>query len=94
MSKSNDNDQEPLITLHRLLEEQFLICNDPRKDKGFHPNMTISHHPSHTDALSAKETKLSAWEPLSFRVNEIYMLERKGDNGQFKIAATIGLGSM
>ena len=94
MSKNNDNDEEPLIILHNLLKEQFPICNDDRKDKGFHPHMTISHYPSYTDALSAKETKLSAWEPVSFRVNEIYMLERKGDNGQFKIAATIGLGSM
>lgn len=93
MSKSNDSDQEPLMTLHRLLEEQFPICIDKRKDKGFHPHMTISHYPSNANALSAKEGKLSDWEAISFRVNEIYMLERKGDDGQFKIAATIGLGS-
>jgi 2'-5' RNA ligase len=94
MSKNNINDEEPLITLHGLLEEQFPICIDKRKDEGFHPHMTISHYPSNTDALSAMDEKLSDWESVSFRVNEIYLLERKGDDGQFKIAAMIGLGSM
>ena len=33
------------------------------------------------------------WEPISFRVPEIYLLERRGDEGQFKVAAKIKLGS-
>ncbi len=91
--KSNDKeDEEPLLRLHKLLEQQFPMCNDTRKTGAFHPHMTISHYANNYDALKAKEKVESGWKPVSFLVTEIYMLERKGDDGQFQISATIPLG--
>ncbi|KAL7468111.1 hypothetical protein ACHAXS_008345 [Conticribra weissflogii] len=87
-------DEEPLIRLQRLLEEQFPTCNDTRKAGGkFNPHITISHYPNVTDALAAKEEVEAKWKPVSFNLSEIYLLERRGDEGQFKIMATIPLGS-
>ena len=92
--KDNDDEEEPLITLHRLLEEQFPMCKDQRKGGEFNPHMTVSHYATNDDALAAKERVMSSWKSVtSFHVPEIYLLERKGDDGQFKIAATIPLGS-
>ena len=94
---SNSDDmkdkEEPLITLHRLLEEQFPMCKDQRKGGEFNPHMTVSHYASNADALAAKERVMSSWESVGFHVPEIYLLVRVGDDGQFKIAATIPLGS-
>ena len=90
--RDNDDD-EPLINLHGLLEQQFPICNEQRKSGAFHPHITLSHYATNADALAAKEKIESGWEPVSFRAHEIYLLERKGDDGQFKISATISLGA-
>lgn len=87
-----ENDEEPLIHLHNMLEQQFPICNDLRKTGAFHPHMTISHYATNADALAAKEKIESGWKSVSFRAQEIYLLEREGDDGQFKIVATISLG--
>ncbi|KAK1748799.1 2'-5' RNA ligase family protein [Skeletonema marinoi] len=57
----------------------------------FTPHMTLSHYANITDALEAKEVE-SKWESTSFHVPEIYLLQRKGDEGQFKILAKIPLG--
>jgi len=46
-----------------------------------------------TDALAAKHEVEAKWTPVSFNLQEIYLLERRGDEGQFKILATIPLGS-
>jgi len=88
----NDDDDrdEPLIKLNSLLEQQFPMCKDQRKT--FHPHMTVSHYANNEDAAAAQKELESKWEPLSFHVPEIYLLERQGDDGQFKIAATIPLG--
>ncbi|KAL3792716.1 hypothetical protein ACHAW5_005821 [Stephanodiscus triporus] len=86
------DDEEPLFNLHRLLEQQFPICNEQRKTGAFHPHMTISHYTTNANALAAKVKIETGWESLSFRAHEFYLLERKGDDGQFKIAATITLG--
>lgn len=90
--RDNDDD-EPLINLHGLLEQQFPICNEQRKSGAFHPHITLSHYATNADALAAKDKIESGWEPVSFRAHEIYLLERKGDDGQFKISATISLGA-
>mmetsp|Transcript_33206 Transcript_33206/g.69882 ORF Transcript_33206/g.69882 Transcript_33206/m.69882 type:complete len:452 (-) Transcript_33206:51-1406(-) len=90
----NEKDgEEPLITLHSLLEQQFPLCKDQRKTGAFHPHMTVSHYTNNENALIAKKEVESKWEPVSFHVPAIYLLERKGDEGQFKIAATISLGA-
>ncbi len=88
----NNEDEEPLIRLHRLLEQQFPMCYDTRKTGAFNPHMTISHYATKDDALKAKEIVESGWRSVSFHVPEIYMLERRGDDGQFKVSATIPLG--
>mmetsp|Transcript_18851 Transcript_18851/g.39508 ORF Transcript_18851/g.39508 Transcript_18851/m.39508 type:complete len:409 (+) Transcript_18851:62-1288(+) len=88
------NDEEPLIRLQTLLEEKFPMCNDTRKAGGkFNPHITLSHYVNVTDALAAKHEVEAKWTPVSFNLQEIYLLERRGDEGQFKILATIPLGS-
>ena len=88
----NDDTPAPLIRLQNELEKQFPMCKDQKKQGSFTPHMTISHYANVTDALAAKEEVQSTWQPISFRVSEIYLLQRKGDSGQFMIAATIPLG--
>jgi 2'-5' RNA ligase len=88
----NNNVKDPLVHLQNELEKQFPMCTEQKKQGSFTPHMTISHYANITDALVAKEEVLSIWEPVSFRVSEIYLLNRKGDGGQFMIAATIPLG--
>lgn len=88
-------DTTPLIRLQKLLEEQFPECNDQRKVSGsFVPHMTLSHFANIDEALQAQRT-IAKWWPssLEFQVEEIYLLERKGDDGQFLRVADIRLGS-
>jgi len=87
-----EDKEEPLIRLHNLLEDQFPMCKDQRKGGAFNPHMTVSHYENNDNALAAKKEVESRWKPVSFHVPEIYLLERMGDDGQFKIAATIPLG--
>ena len=89
---AEDDGIEPLIHLQSCLEEQFPMCKDQRKGGKYSPHMTVSHYANNEDALAAKESIESKWEPVTFHVPEVYLLERKGDDGQFKIAATIPLG--
>eukprot|EP00978_Attheya_sp_CCMP212_P027356 scaffold91610_cov58-Attheya_sp.AAC.8 len=87
---------EPLVALQALLEEQF-----PSQQQGagvaisrpFAPHMTLSHYPSQEEALEALAHVESWWTPQRFVVNEIYVLVRDGDNGQFERAITIPLGN-
>jgi 2'-5' RNA ligase len=87
-----DSDEEPLVTLQTKLEKHFPTCTDQRKQGSFTPHITLSHYANITDALEAKEQVESKWESTSFSVPEIYLLERNGDEGQFKILAKIPLG--
>ncbi|KAL9186017.1 hypothetical protein ACHAXT_005255 [Thalassiosira profunda] len=88
----DEEEEEPLIALQRLLEEQFPMCNDQRKAGAFRPHLTLSHYANNDSALAAKKEVELKWEPVSFHVPEVYLLERKGDDGQFNIVATIPLG--
>jgi 2'-5' RNA ligase superfamily len=93
LSGNNDSyDEEPLITLQKILEEHFPMCTDQRKQGTFTPHITLSHYGNINDALEAKGQMESKWEPISFHVKEIYLLERKGEDGQFKVLAKIPLG--
>ncbi|KAL3803155.1 hypothetical protein HJC23_003430 [Cyclotella cryptica] len=83
---------DPLIHLQNMLEKEFPMCNDQRKQGSFTPHMTISHYANISDAIEAKDELQSSWEPVSFHVSEVYLLQRTGDDGQFKVAATIPLG--
>ena len=88
----SNSEAEPLVALQTLLERHFPTCNDQRKQGSFTPHMTLSHFANITDALEAKDQVDSSWEATSFHVPEIYLLQRKGDEGQFKILATIPMG--
>ena len=92
MTDSHSDVIDPLSHLQNELEKQFPTCKDQKKQGKFTPHMTISHYANNTDALEAKETVQSAWEPISFHISEVYLLSRKGDDGQFNIAATVPLG--
>lgn len=83
---------DPLRHLQNELEKQFPMCKDQKKQGSFTPHVTISHYANITDALAAKEDIQSTWEPISFHVTEVYLLNRKGDDGQFMVVATIPLG--
>ena len=93
-NKNNDDyNIEPLIELQSKLEDNFPECGDQKKQGTYTPHMTLSHFPSLESALEGKEQIEKWWTPLTFDVNEVYVLKRKGDGGQFKILATLSLGS-
>jgi len=99
-SKRNDKqkeeeEEEPLLKLQSALEEQFPICTDQRKVGGvYNPHITVSHFVDLAAALKAQSESEEWWpRDLEFDVQEIYLLERKGDKGQFERLASIELGS-
>ena len=89
----------PLIQLQASLEEAFPMCGDQsKKGGGFTPHMTVSHFPSLDDALEAQGTmetsySLTDTDRFQFLLDRIYLLERKGDQGQFLRVAEIALGA-
>ena len=84
---------EPMIQLQALLEAEFPTCTEQRKSRDFHPHITLSHYASVDDALSAKEQIETWWQPIRYITEEIYVMRRVGDEGQFKISATISLAT-
>ena len=93
---SNKNTNEPLVQLQSLLQEQFPFCNDQQKVAGqYNPHITISHFVNLDAALEGK-SQMEEWWPISppvqFCLEEIYLLQRKGDDGQFLRLASIPLG--
>jgi hypothetical protein len=76
-----------------MMEQQFPMCTDQRKNGRFTPHMTLSHFPSLEEAEAA-QMQVETWWPndITFDVNEIYLLQRTGDDGQFLRVATIALG--
>lgn len=89
-----DADEEPLVQLQAVLEQEFPMCSDQRKSGRFTPHMTLSHFPSLEEAQKS-QSQVEEWWPdnVTFNVNEIYLLQRKGDDGQFLRAATVALGN-
>ena len=86
-------EKEPLINLQSALYHHFPECPDQQKQGKFTPHMTVSHFPSLQEALEGKTQVESWWSPVEFDVTEIYLLKRVGDDGPFKILATLPLGS-
>lgn len=91
-----EDGSEPVHNLYHSLIERFPECSSSRE---FAPHMTLSHFPCLDDAQVAQAELESWWPPLlddsttiEFPVKEIYLLERKGDDGQFLRKATLGLG--
>lgn len=86
-------EEEPLVRLQALLEQEFPMCTDQRKNGQYSPHMTLSHFLSLEEAQNA-QSETEAWWPsdVSFVMKEIYLLQRKGDGGQFLRMATVSLG--
>ena len=93
-TESRETAKEPLRALQTLLEEQFPMCTEQRTTGGtFNPHMTLSHFVNLDQAVSAQEEAQRVFErPLDFLVDRIYLLHRKGDDGQFLRVAEILLG--
>jgi 2'-5' RNA ligase len=94
-----DTQNVPLLQLQNQLEEAFPNCRDLSQkgnDGLFHPHMTLSHFETLTDALEAQARLEAAGcfglVNLNFIVDRIYLMERRGDGGQFQPLAAIGLG--
>jgi len=94
-SSTEKVDCPPLISLQQQLEEAFPSCKD-QSQKGssntFTPHMTLSHFEHLQDALEAQNLLELPDKPLEFVLDRIYLLERKGDAGQFMRVAQVGLG--
>lgn len=89
-----EQEEEPLIRLQSLLQESFPYCSEQQKQGGtFNPHMTLSHFVDLESALAAQAEVELWWDSsISFPVNEVYLLYRKGDGGQFERLATISVG--
>jgi 2'-5' RNA ligase len=61
--------------------------------KPFHPHMTVRHCESGNEAREIASQESETWEPLSFLVDSLYVLQRDGPDGQYFVAAKIPLGS-
>lgn len=96
---------EPIVELQSALQRQFPQCKDHGQ---FTPHMTLSHFASLEEAQAAQaQFESEEWwnddndeassslslSSMCFTVNEIYVLKREGDEGQFKILMTVPLGS-
>jgi 2'-5' RNA ligase len=83
---------EPVHTLYQSLIKEFPECTGIRD---FNPHMTLSHFESLEEAEEAR-VHIEKWWPnekcLQFDVTEIYLLQRHGDDGQFKRIVSLGLG--
>ena len=90
--KQEKEPEEPLIQLQSVLQEFLPECNDQKKNGKYTPHITLSHFASLQDALEGQVKLETWWEPLEYDVKEIYVLKRVGDDGQFKILATLPLG--
>jgi 2'-5' RNA ligase len=89
---ADDATTEPLLHLQATLQEAFPHCDDQQKFGTFHPHMTLSHFTNLEAAQEAQAQIEQSWEAKTFPVQEIYLLHRQGDAGQFRRVATIGLG--
>lgn len=85
-------DEEPLIQLQSLLQELLPECDDQKRNGKYTPHITLSHFSSLKDALDGQAKLETWWQAKEFTVHEIYVLKRVGDDGQFKILATLPLG--
>jgi len=93
-SQQSTMQDEPLIQLQKNLcdalswyENGGNLCKSE-----FVPHLTISHYESIVAAKEAQSRLEQDYEPCSFHVDEIYLLNRNGDHGQFQVAATLPLG--
>jgi 2'-5' RNA ligase len=99
-SQDGDSSDEilPMMDLHKKLEEAFPMCFDLSQKAGggtFSPHMTLSHFENLQDALHAQADLTNngfSLDGLDFTMDQVYLLERQGDSGQFERLAEVGLG--
>jgi len=84
--------KEPLVAMQRDLERAFPMCYEQRKQGGYSPHMTLGHFASLGEAQEAEMVVKEQWKPISFQLQEIYLLRRVGDDGQFLVRSVIPLG--
>ena len=63
------------------------------KERNFRPHLTFNHSRNVIEANELVEAEQEFWAPLTFAVNEVYLLERVMPEDQFHISATVPLGS-
>jgi 2'-5' RNA ligase len=61
--------------------------------KPFHPHMTVTHCANGNEARDIAARESETWEPLSFLVDAVYVLQRDGLDGQYFVAAKLPFGS-
>lgn len=85
----------PIKNIQCLLESAIDEFEGSSKKGGkpFVPHMTVSHLESITEANLTAAMAQQTWEPVSFTVKEVYILERVG-NEPFKIVWRIPLGGV
>mmetsp|Transcript_2100 Transcript_2100/g.3193 ORF Transcript_2100/g.3193 Transcript_2100/m.3193 type:complete len:375 (-) Transcript_2100:79-1203(-) len=92
LSEEDSTNEEPLVQLQSILQEHLPECDDQKKNGKYTPHITLSHFPSLEEALDGQAKLETWWQSKEFIVNEIYVLKRIGDDGQFKILASLPLG--
>jgi 2'-5' RNA ligase superfamily len=95
----SDAPVSPLVRLQRLLEDEFPYCTTQRTvgNGSYRPHMTLSHFVDLEAALQARAETNEWWSQLSrfqtgFVVDRVYVLTRKGDDGQFERVAEVRMG--
>ncbi|KAJ8606624.1 hypothetical protein CTAYLR_008380 [Chrysophaeum taylorii] len=81
----DDSGESPLVALQRKLRTAL-----SQPEKNFVPHLTLSHFESAEAALRAAETL--EWTPVDFVVDEVHVMARQGDDGQFTLYHRLPLG--
>ena len=91
----SDESNDALQKLQNDLQSAFPTCHEQRKNGMHNPHMTLSHYPNLVQANNAKSYIESAYkneeQPMSFTINEIYLLKRFEPDGQFLTHAKLPL---
>ena len=68
------------------------VCDIPINDR-FRPHMTLCHYPTLSAAQAVADDLAVDWStyPVHFDVREVYIMERRGDGGQFRITHRLPL---
>lgn len=96
----NVSTYETLSQLHtnvtNVLENESLDCGSVSKQqpaRPFRPHLTFNHSPNLAAATAIVKAEQENWTGLSFCVKELYLLERRQPDDQFRVVAIVPLGS-
>lgn len=86
-------ENEELKRLEEKITKILPFCNDlVQKNDGFHPHLTLGHFDEKTIEKKKEEFE-KQWIPISFMVNELYVIFRKDAVSPFFVTKTIRLKS-